>query len=77
MKHITILTSVASLSFAAFIAAIALGSVSMPLFIASSVSWLILLSVHAYTPRRSWLPRRAIAAIPVSERRKAALPLAA
>lgn len=89
MKHLNVLTFAASAALAAFLASLAAGLVSLTVFIAAAMAWVLLLAVYAYTPtrERSWLPRRS-AAIDASSgaaaatsaslaRRTASLPLAA
>lgn len=79
MKHTALLTIAASVALAAFVASLALGFVSLPVFLAAAMSWILLLTVHAYTPHRerSWLPRSASARLMASGTRTASLPLAA
>lgn len=87
MKHLNVLTFAASLALAGFIASLALGLVSLPAFLGAAMTWVVLLTVYAYTPTRdrSWLPRRSGSAATASGvahadsrlRRRATLPLAA
>ena len=79
MKSIAILTAIAASSLVAFIASLALGVVSLPVFLAAAMSWIVLLTVYAYTPnrRRSWLPRAAQARLIATNAERASLPLAA
>lgn len=80
MKHTAILTIAASAALVAFIASLAFGIVSLPVFIGAAMSWILLLTVHAYTPNRdrSWLPRSSAARLVVAQGAgKASLPYAA
>lgn len=89
MKHLNVLTFAASAALVAFLASLAAGLVSLTVFIAAAMAWVLLLAVYAYTPtrERSWLPRRsAVAGSSVEAaastsaslaRRTASLPLAA
>jgi hypothetical protein len=75
MKLITILTSIAGLSLAAFTLGLTFDRLEFPLFAFAIAAWIVLLTVHAYAPsRRSWLPRRV--EVTASAQRKAVLPLA-
>ena len=77
MKHIKILTSVASLALATFLAALVSGVASLFLFLVASVAWILLIGVYSYTPRRSWLPRKDRVNLARAELRQASLALAA
>ena len=76
MKLITILTSIAGLSLAAFVLGLTFDFFARPLFAIAIATWFVLLTVHAYVPaRRSWQPPPA--EVLARARRTAALPLAA
>lgn len=80
MKHIAVLTTAAATTLGAFIASLALGFVSLPIFLVAAMSWVILLTAYAYTPnnRRDWLPRCACARlVAANAQHKSHLPLAA
>ncbi|OIR06343.1 hypothetical protein GALL_115330 [mine drainage metagenome] len=79
MKTITILTSTASATLGAFFLTIGAGYISLTLFLAAAVAWVILLTVYAYTPReRTWLPKLPAARAECqTARTKASYPLAA
>ena len=81
MKHLNVLTATATLSIAAFIASLALGYTSLPLFLGAAMTWIVLLTVYAYTPtrERNWLPRASapVRALAACQCHKSDLPLAA
>jgi len=75
MKLITILTSFAGLTQAAFTLGLTFDRLEFPLFAFAIAAWFVLLTVHAYAPaRQGWQPRPAEVLAPAA--RKAALPLA-
>ena len=75
MKLITILTSFAGLTQAAFTLGLTFDRLEFPLFALAIAAWFVLLTVHAYAPaRRSWQPRPV--KVLAASRRTAALPLA-
>jgi hypothetical protein len=75
MKLITILTTFAGLSLAAFTLGITFDRLEFPLFVLTFATWFMLLTVHDYVPtRRSWQPR--LVGASAATRRVAQLPLA-
>ena len=74
MTTIRLLLALSSISLAAFFALICFGTVSELVFLFSAASWILLLAVKAYTPRRAaWVP---LAARTAALKGRFALPLA-
>jgi hypothetical protein len=58
MKLVTLLTRLAALGFATFLAAVALDAAAVAIFTLAAGAFLLLIAAHDYTPRERIVARR-------------------